>query len=71
MKGKCKKRVTFFLAEAKFVPVELLNHSGGLDDVRWFTVAEVATLKMYDDVTGYMASAITKLTADGAGHPIS
>ncbi len=66
-KGKTKKRVTFFLAESQFVPVELLNHSGGLDDVRWFSVAEVANLKMYDDVTGYMANAITKLTAGGAG----
>ena len=64
-RGKCKKRVTFFLAESKYVPVELLNHSGGLDDVRWFSVAEVAALKMYDDVTGYMANAITKLTGNG------
>jgi N utilization substance protein B len=64
-KGKCKKRVTFFLAESPYVPVTLENDSGGLDDVRWFTVAEVANLKMYDDVTGYMATAITKLTATG------
>ena len=66
-KGKCRKRVTFFLAESPFVPVTLENHSGGLDDVRWFTVAEVAGLKMYDDVTGYMANAITKLTGAGGG----
>lgn len=66
-KGKIRKRVTFFLAESPFVPVTLENHSGGLDDVRWFTVAEVASLKMYDDVTGYMANAITKLTGAGAG----
>jgi 8-oxo-dGTP pyrophosphatase MutT (NUDIX family) len=66
VKGKCKKRVTFFLAESPYVPVTLLNHSGGLDDVRWFSVAEVAGLKMYDDVTGYMATAITKLAGQGA-----
>ncbi len=59
--GKIRKHVTFFLAESPFVPVTLKNNSGGLDDVRWFTVAEVAGLKMYDDVTGYMATAITKL----------
>ncbi len=67
-KGKTKKRVTFFLAESAYAPVELLNHSGGLDDARWFSVAEVAGLKMYDDVTGYMATAITKLTGAGSGH---
>lgn len=66
-KGKCRKRVTFFLAESSFTPCSLENKSGGLDDVRWFSVAEVASLKMYDDVTGYMANAITKLTGGGAG----
>ena len=62
VKGKIRKSVTFFLAESEFTPVTLQNHSGGLDDARWFTIAEVAALKMYDDVTGYMANAIEKLT---------
>ncbi len=66
-KGKIRKHVTFFLAEAIFTPPTLKNDSGGLDDVRWFSVAEVAGLKMYDDVTGYMATAISKLTGSGAG----
>ena len=61
-KGKIRKKVTFFLGESAYVPVTLENNSGGLDDVRWFTIAEVAGLKMYDDVTGYMANAISKLT---------
>lgn len=61
-KGKIRKKVTFFLGESPYVPVTLKNNSGGLDDVRWFSVAEVANLKMYDDVTGYMANAISKLT---------
>ena len=59
--GKIRKHVTFFLGESPYVPVTLENDSGGLDDVRWFTVAEVAGLKMYDDVTGYMATAISQL----------
>lgn len=63
-KGKIRKQVTFFLAESPFVPVSLVNESGGLDDTKWFTIAEVADLKMYDDVTGYMATAITKLTGN-------
>lgn len=66
-KGKIRKHVTFFLAESLFTPPLLKNNSGGLDDVKWFSVAEVADLKMYDDVTGYMATAISKLTGSGAG----
>ncbi len=62
--GKIRKHVVFFLGESAYVPVTLENDSGGLDDVRWFTVAEVAGLKMYDDVTGYMATAISKLTGN-------
>lgn len=65
-KGKIKKRVTFFLAESAHAPIALLNNSGGLDDAKWFTLAEVAGLKMYDDVTGYMATAITKLIGDSS-----
>jgi 8-oxo-dGTP pyrophosphatase MutT (NUDIX family) len=65
-KGKIRKRVTFFLAESPFVPVTLQNQSGGLDDARWFSIAEVAGLKMYDDVTGYMANAIEKLVGGAA-----
>ena len=68
-KGKIRKKVTFFLAESAYVPLTLQNHSGGLDDARWFTIAEVAALKMYDDVTGYMANAITKLVGDAAATP--
>jgi len=65
--GKIRKHVMFFLGESPFVPVTLENDSGGLDDVRWFSVAEVAGLKMYDDVTGYMANAISKLAGAGGG----
>ena len=65
--GKIRKHVTFFLGESAYVPVTLENESGGLDDVRWFSVAEMADLKMYDDVTGYMATAISQLTGGGAG----
>ncbi len=65
--GKVKKHVTIFLGESKFATITLEKGTGGLDDARWFSVAEVAALKMYDDVTGYMANAINKLTGNGAG----
>lgn len=61
-KGKIRKMVTFFLAQSDYVPFELQNKSGGLDDAKWFSVSDVANLKMYNDVTGYMATAISKLT---------
>ena len=64
-KGKIRKHVIFFLGESQYVPVTLENDSGGLDDARWFSVAEMSELKMYDDVTGYMATAISQLTGAG------
>jgi len=63
--GKIRKHVTFFLGESDYAPIVLEKGTGGLDDAKWFTLAEVANLKMYDDVTGYMANAITKLVGDG------
>ncbi len=55
--GKIRKQVTFFLAEAKYEPLQL-EVSGGLDDARWFTLAEVAELKIYDDVLSLITKAI-------------
>ena len=56
--GKIRKQVTFFLAEADYAPLAL-EKSGGLDDARWFSLAELSGLRMYDDVTGLVAKAIT------------
>ena len=50
--------MTFFLAEADYAPLAL-EKSGGLDDARWFSLAELSGLRMYDDVTGLVAKAIT------------
>lgn len=48
-KGKTLKKVSFFLAEAKYGALTL-DDSGGLDDARWFKLADIAELKMYDDM---------------------
>ncbi len=59
--GKIRKQVTFFLATAPFVPL-VLESSGGLDGAKWFTLGEVADLKMYDDVTSLIAKSISIIT---------
>ncbi|MFZ3019901.1 MAG: transcription antitermination factor NusB [Minisyncoccia bacterium] len=59
-KGKLRKRVHYFLAEAQFEPLKL-ESSGGLDDCRWFTVADIVDLNFYDDVLPIITKAMTIL----------
>jgi N utilization substance protein B len=61
-KGKIRKQVVFFLAEADYTPLTLEKGSGGLDDCKWFTLKEVTTLRMYDSVTALIAKAIPIIT---------
>jgi N utilization substance protein B len=60
-RGKIRKHVTYFLAESKYTEITL-ESSGGLDDAKWFPLAEVADLKMYDDITKFTAKAIGTIT---------
>jgi ADP-ribose pyrophosphatase YjhB (NUDIX family) len=62
-KGKIRKYVHYFLAEAPYQNLVLTQDSGGLDNARWFELSEIPELMMYDDVTKLMASAIEKVTA--------
>lgn len=49
--GNMRKRVTYFLALAgNGRDIKLPVGSGGLDDVRWFNLSEVSSLKIYPDV---------------------
>ncbi len=59
--GKVRKHVVYFLAKSDYKEVTLMKQ-GGLDDVRWFPLAEVLDLKMYDDITKYTAKAIGTIT---------
>ncbi len=61
-KGKIRKQVTFFLTEATYGELTLLNHSGGLDDARWFPFEEVPNLKMYDNMIPLLTKAVEILT---------
>ncbi|MDP2651340.1 MAG: transcription antitermination factor NusB [bacterium] len=61
--GKIKKQVTYFLAEAPYqeLTLEKKEEKGGLDDVRWFKLAEILDLNLYDDIIPIVTKAVTML----------
>lgn len=59
-KGKIKKNVIYFLALAKNDDLKL-KQTGGLDEVKWFTMKELADLEIYDDIREILADAIKEL----------
>lgn len=61
--GPVRKHVLYFLAKANYEPLKLKENPGGLDNVKWFEMQEIADLTMYDDVTQLMAMAIEKIMA--------
>lgn len=60
-KGKIRKQVVYFLAEAAHVPLKLAE-SGGLDDARWFKAEELADLNFYEDIFPIVTKALKILT---------
>jgi len=60
-KGKIRKRVVYFLAEAEHVPLKR-GDSGGLDDAKWFKTEEIAELNFYDDIFPIVTKALKILT---------
>lgn len=65
-KGKIKKDISYFLAEASYqeLTLEKKEEQGGLDDVRWFKLAEILDLNFYDDILPIVTKAITRLAED-------
>jgi transcription antitermination protein NusB len=63
--GKIMKQVTYFLAEAPFqeLTLEKKEEKGGLDDVRWFRLADILDLNFYDDILPIITKALQKLAA--------
>jgi transcription antitermination protein NusB len=61
--GKILKKVTYFLAEAPFqeLTLEQKGEKGGLDDVRWFRLADILDLNFYDDILPIVTKALTRL----------
>ena len=56
-KGKIKKRVEYYLAEAEYSDVTL-KKTGGLDDVQWFKLSHILDLNFYDDILPIVTKAI-------------
>ncbi len=59
-KGKLRKQVHYFLGEAKFVPLKL-EKKGGLDDAKWFKLADILELNFYEDILPIVTKAINLL----------
>lgn len=59
-KGKIRKQVNYFLAEAKFENLKL-GSSGGLDDARWFKMADIVSLNIYNDILPIVTKAVNIL----------
>lgn len=67
-KGKIRKHVTYFLAESAFADITL-EEKGGLDDARWFKLADILELNFYHDILPIITKAINVLldTSSGGG----
>jgi transcription antitermination protein NusB len=59
-KGKVRKQVHYFLARAPYQEL-VLAKKGGLDDARWFRVADILELNFYEDILPIVTKAITML----------
>lgn len=61
--GKILKKITYFLAEGPFqdLSLEQKGDKGGLDDVRWFKLADILDLNFYDDILPIVTKALTRL----------
>lgn len=56
-RGKIRKQVSYFIAEAKKDDLNLKS-TGGLDDARWFEADDIVDLKMYDDIVPLITKSI-------------
>ena len=59
-KGKLRKHVIYFLAESKFEDITP-EQKGGLDDARWFKLADILDLNFYNDILPLITKAINIL----------
>lgn len=58
--GKIRKQVHYFLAEADFKPLQL-EKTGGLDDAKWFKLADILELNFYEDILPLVTKAVNIL----------
>jgi len=58
--GKVRKQVHYFLASAPYTDIKL-EQKGGLDDAKWFRVADILELNFYEDILPIVTKAVTML----------
>jgi len=63
--GKKLKHVTYFLAESEYKEI-VLEESGGLDGAKWFTLAEIPELRIYNDIVPLIAKAVEIISSDAS-----
>ncbi len=56
-KGKHRKQVVYYLAEANYEDVTL-GESGGLDEAKWFKATEILDLNFYNDIVPLITKSI-------------
>ncbi len=59
-KGKTRKHVVYYLAESKFKDIKR-EEKGGLDDAKWFKLADILDLNFYNDILPLVTKAINIL----------
>lgn len=55
--GKVVKHVSYYVANAEYIPLQLEKKTG-LDDAKWFEEHEIKELRMYDDVKPLIVKAL-------------
>ena len=63
--GKVRKQVHYFLAKSEYNEL-VLEQKGGLDDAKWFKVADILDLNFYEDILPIVTKAVTVLVGRGA-----
>jgi N utilization substance protein B len=58
--GKIRKNVIYYLTESPFKDLQL-KKTGGLDDAKWFKLADILDLNFYDDILPIVTKAINLL----------
>lgn len=61
-KGKVRKQVNYVLARSPYSDLTL-EKKGGLDDAKWFRVADILELNFYEDILPIVTKAITMLVS--------
>ncbi len=71
-RGPVRKQVTYFLARSNYTkPTLESGGTGGLDDVRWFGLTEIADLNIYDDISKMLITSIGIITGTDEDHDLS